>query len=63
MEQVLDENSPRWITSVKLTRLSMGEKVSLKSEHLPANPFMMHTLSCTLCPVASHMAPFAACLE
>jgi hypothetical protein len=27
LEQVLDENSPRWITGVKLTRLTMGDKV------------------------------------
>jgi hypothetical protein len=26
LEQVLDENSPRWITGVKLTRLTMGDK-------------------------------------
>ena len=28
LEQVLDENSPRWITGVKLTRLTMGDKVT-----------------------------------
>jgi hypothetical protein len=28
LEQVLDENSPRWITGVKLTRLTMGDRVT-----------------------------------
>lgn len=30
-EQVLKENTPRWITSVKLTRLTMGETVGCSS--------------------------------
>lgn len=30
-EQVLKENTPRWITSVKLTRLTMGETVGCNS--------------------------------
>jgi hypothetical protein len=49
LEQVLDENSPRWITGVKLTRLTMGDKVKhASSTTMGLLDLLLVTLKCSL---------------
>ena len=38
-QQVLADNTPRWITDVKLTRLTMGDKVTTPCETLPGRKY------------------------